>query len=98
MWFFLELEDEVFIGDIASWESVDLPTTRVIEFEKNIIWLSKHKNIANLKVILTYFAEQGKTTTINIQTNPYNIREALFTMSTKNFDVWTDNLVIEITH
>lgn len=93
---FIELEDKEFIGDIAHWEEKNLPTERVTEFERNIIWLCNQRSITDLKVILTYFAEQGRTTITQIQTTAECIGEALYAMSNKNFDLWTDNLVIEI--
>lgn len=94
--YIIELKDELFIGDFEDWNEKNSPTDRIIEFSKNIKWLSSQKGVINLKVIITGFAEVGTTSKALIKVTRNDIVDGLYAMSTKNFDIWTDNLIIEV--
>lgn len=93
---FLELKDELFIGEFEEWELINKPTERIILFEDQIKWLSNSSDVLNLHIILTAFAEPENSSIKKITIESDKIREGLFSMSFHNYEIWADNLVIEI--
>ncbi|WP_411681649.1 hypothetical protein [Clostridium thailandense] len=91
-----ELKLYEFLGCFDEWQEVEKTPKIILDFVnilKSIIQCSKVKN---LKVILTNFAEEGLSTNEVVKINHKKIVEGLFLMSSKNFEVWTDNLILEI--
>lgn len=91
-----ELKFDEFLGYFDEWQAVEETPKLILYFAnilKNIIQCSK---VENLKVILTNFAEEGLSTNEVVKINNKKILEGLFLMSSKNFEVWTDNLILEL--
>lgn len=94
---FIELVDELFIGDFFYWKSeFEEPTKRVLDFVEQLVWLKNQKEISNLKLILTAFAEEDKTSNEIIKVRQNEILQGFSAMSSYYYEIWTDNLIIEI--
>lgn len=94
---FLELKNKTFIGEIEFWkEGENVPGQIVFEFIKNIEWLYSLDNITNLILIMTAFAEEGDTSNAVISVKKQGILKGLYSMSKYNYDIWVDNIVIQI--
>lgn len=94
---FIELKDVMFFGEIESWEvDSEIPTERIKSFAEQLNWIYNQKEISNLSLILTGFAEEGLSTDTVIKVSVENIINGLSVMSKYYFDIWTDNLVVEI--
>lgn len=94
---FIELMDVNFFGEIESWQAnVDMPTERIENFAEQLIWLFNQKEVSNLSLILTGFAEEGISSDKILKVTSDEIIKGIFAMSKYNFDIWTDNLILEI--
>lgn len=95
---FLELKDETFIGEIELWQdNTDMVLDeRVKLFVEQLIWLYNQVEVNNLSLILTVFAEEGFTSNGVLEVAPDKILKGILKMSKYNFDIWVDNLVLEI--
>lgn len=95
---FLELKDETFIGEIELWQdNTDMVLDeRVKLFVEQLIWLYNQVEVNNLSLILTAFAEEGFTSNGVLEVAPDKILKGILKMSKYNFDIWVDNLVLEI--
>lgn len=92
----LELKCDDFIGEFEDWEVLDKPPLQISQFANVIRNLTRKEEISSLKIFLTSFAEEGYSSNEIIKTKIEKIEEALFAMSKHYYDVWTDNLIIEI--
>jgi len=94
---FLELKNELFIGEIEFLQDESGAKQIVLDFVQNMQWLCFQKDISNLALIITAFAEKDYTSNTAIKVTSENILGGICTMSKYNYEVWTDNLIIEIT-
>lgn len=88
---------ENFIGELGMWEDINNIPKIVEDFIGVISVVVKDVNITNLKVILASFSEVNKTSNEEISVSAEDIAKGLFTMSKNYYDIWTDNLIINIT-
>lgn len=95
MEYFFELMYDEFLGEFEDWEEESNPPTLIQEFVSVLEKLIK-LGLINFKIFLTKFAEEGKTENTVIAINDSDIMKGLFYMSNHNYEVWTDNLIIEI--
>lgn len=93
---FIELKCDNFIGEFEDWELLEHPTEKILEFINAVKNIAKRSEIVNFKIILTGFAEEGYSSNEIIKVKLENINEGLFAMSKHYYDVWTDNLIVEI--
>lgn len=94
---FIELKDETFLGEIESWKVLsEEPNERIKTFAEQLNWLLLQNEIDNLTLILTGFAEPEFTSNTVIKVNSMEILNGISTMSKYYFDVWTDNLIMNI--
>lgn len=94
--YFIELKDELFIGEFEDWEKIGNVPDRIKKFEDQIKQLTDIREVSNIKIIITAFAEMNSTSNTEIVVCRDDILKGLFSMSDKNYDVWTDNLIIAI--
>jgi hypothetical protein len=93
---FVELKDDNFMGEFEDWVEQDSPPRAVRKFIEEIEVLLEIHMVKNVRIMLTFFAEEGTTTIENISVSRDDIKNGLFSMSKHNFEVWTDNLVLGI--
>jgi len=93
---FIELFNQEFIGEFEEWDKKDDPSPLAKEFAASVKWLYEQKNIYNLKVIFTLFAEEGKTKDGVVKSDIDNIINVCHLLSHYNFGERFDNLIIEI--
>ena len=94
---FIELKDETFFGEIELWNfDEEEPSDRIQKVSEILFWLKSQDGIGDVSFILTGFAEEGVSTTDIIKVNSTKIVKGISMMSKYSFDVWTDNLIIEI--
>ena len=94
---FMELKDDTFLGEIEFWKvDSEMPTERIKSFVEQLNWIYNQKEIYNLSLILTGFAEEEFSSNTVIKVSPEDITNAISAMSKYYFDIWTDNLVVEI--
>lgn len=94
---FIELKDITFFGEIESWQvDDDMSIDRIKSFAEQLIWIFNQKEVSNLSLMLTGFAEEGITSDKVIKVTPDEIVKGISAMSKFYFDIWTDNLIIEI--
>ena len=93
----MELKDDTFLGEIEFWKvDSEMPTERIKSFVEQLNWIYNQKEIYNLSLILTGFAEEEFSSNTVIKVSPEDITNAISAMSKYYFDIWTDNLVVEI--
>ncbi|OPX42548.1 hypothetical protein CLHUN_35150 [Ruminiclostridium hungatei] len=93
---FIELKDDEFMGEFEDWEELDNPPRKIGDFIREINSLIDSNVIQRVTIMLTLFAEEGTTAVENIEVSKNNIKKGLYSMSKHNFEVWTNNLVLEI--
>lgn len=94
---FIELKDITFFGEIESWQvDDDMSIDRIKSFAEQLIWIFNQKEVSNLSLMLTGFAEEGISSDKVIKVTPDEIVKGISAMSKFYFDIWTDNLIIEI--
>jgi len=94
---FIELSDVTFLGDIEIWkDNFEKPSKRIKDFAEQILWLKNKKKVTNLNLILTGFAEKGCSSDTVIKVKSDEIIKGISVMSKYYFDIWTDNLIMEI--
>ncbi len=93
---YIELGMENFIGELDMWEDINNPSKIVERLIEVISAVAKNTDIRKLKVILASFSEVNKTSDEEISTSPEDIAKGLFTMSKNYYDIWADNLIINI--
>lgn len=91
-----ELKWDEFLGYFDEWQEDGETPKPIIDFANVLKSVMKCSKVSNLRVILTNFAEEGLSTNEVIKVKDKKIIEGLYLMSSKNFEVWTDNLVLEI--
>lgn len=91
---FIELVNLNFLSKIEDWDG-DNAINEILEFEKDIKWIYQLKEINKFKVILTWLAEQGQTSDMVAKITSDKFLDTLFIMSDLNYNIWTDNLIIE---
>ncbi|MCT4566492.1 MAG: hypothetical protein N4A68_19535 [Maledivibacter sp.] len=93
---FIEFKCDNFIGEFEDWESLEHPTEKILKFANAVENIARRSEINNFRIILTSFAQEGYSSNETIKVKVDNIQEGLFSMSKHYYDVWTDNLIIEI--
>lgn len=93
---FIEFKCDNFIGEFEDWELLERPTEKILKFINAVENIARRSEVLNLRIILTGFAEVGYSSNEIIKVKLENIREGLFAMSKHSYDVWTDNLIVEI--
>lgn len=91
---FIELVNLNFLSKIEDWDGNNA-INEILEFEKDIKWIYQLKEINKFKVILTWLAEQGQTSDMVAKITLNKFLDTLFIMSDLNYNIWTDNLIIE---
>ena len=91
---FIELVNLNFLSKIEDWDGNNA-INEILEFEKDIKWINQLKEINRFKVILTWLAEQGQTSDMVAKITSNKFLDTLFIMSDLNYNIWTDNLIIE---
>lgn len=94
--YFIELKDELFIGEFEDWESVEDVPDRIKLFEEQIKQLNSINEVYNIKIIITILAEMGHTSNTELMVEISDVLNGLFGMSDRNYDIWTDNLIISL--
>jgi hypothetical protein len=94
--YFFELKYDDFMGEFEDWKYLDKPTLMIQQFIDRIGELYALFQIKRLVVILTNFAEKGETKDLHINITKWNINKGMFSMSSHNYEVWADNLILEI--
>ncbi|WP_432663390.1 hypothetical protein R9X47_22765 [Wukongibacter baidiensis] len=93
---FVELECDNFIGEFEDWEDMIHPPEKIKTFANTVSDLIRNGKIKDTKIILTSFAQFGYSSNEKIEVKAKDIIEGLFSMSKHFYDVWTDNLIIEL--
>jgi hypothetical protein len=91
-----ELKWDEFLGYFDEWQENEETPKPILDFTNILQNIIQCSTIINLKVILTNFAEEGLSTNEVIKISDKKVIEGLFLMSSKNFEIWTDNLILEI--
>lgn len=94
--YFVELKDDNFMGEFEDWIEMEKPPERIENFAREVDLLLKSEKLINVRIILTFFAEEGTTIIDKISISKESLREGLYSMSKHNFEVWANNLVLEI--
>ncbi|RDU22652.1 hypothetical protein [Anaerosacchariphilus polymeriproducens] len=94
--YFIELKFDNFMGEFEDWEQLDKPPILINQFIETAYKMVDSEGISNIKIILTSFAEEERTTNEVMVVEKSHIREGLYIMSKHNFEVWVDNLILEI--
>lgn len=92
-----ELKNDTFLGNLDEWLNIsDNPPKSVSNFIEVIRTVYKSKNIFNLTIILTSFAQYGKTSDQVFDISIDEIEYYLFLMSFNSHSPTIDNLILHI--
>ena len=94
--YFIEFANKEFSGEFEDWLVYDTPPVMVIKFADAISLLLKDNNLKEFKIFISLFSETGVSTNHSVPVSSNDILSALFLMSKNNFDVWVDNLIINV--
>ena len=96
--YFLEFFNPDFIGFITEdWMEPNNPPKEVSIFIESITKLILDNQLKNAKLYISRFAEKGLTEDFFTCSSLETSVDKLFFMSNAYYDVWCDNLIIEIT-
>ena len=90
-----ELVNDEFLGDFDDWKEIDCIPNSIQDFILEITKVVEF-GAEDLKVILTNFAERGKTSDFHTCVKVSELKKALHYMSHSNYEVWTDNLIVKV--
>ena len=93
---FVELKCDNFIGEFEDWEDIMYPPDKILTFANTVCYLINNGKIKDTKIILTSFAQRGYSSNEVIKVKVEDIIKGLFSMSKHSYDVWADNLIIEL--
>lgn len=94
---FYELENDLFLGEIDDWLTInDEPPKLVFDFINRICQLHRNEAIYNLTIILTSFAQAGKTLEQVYDISIDEFRCKLFLMSFNSDVSVIDSLILNI--
>lgn len=91
-----ELKSDDFFRNFNKWKDKANVPNIMRDFADILTEMAVHSKITNFKVILCSYAEKGDSTDEIIKIDHEHILEGLFFMSVNNFEVLTDNLILEI--
>ncbi|MBD1228806.1 hypothetical protein [Xenorhabdus griffiniae] len=94
--YFIDFVDKTFAGEFEDWKEYENPTKRIIEFSDAIQKFISMNKLTHVKLFISFFAEKDISDDHCEKIKCSNLLEALFLMSKSNFDIWVDNLIIEI--
>ncbi|WP_033577894.1 hypothetical protein [Dickeya chrysanthemi] len=94
--YFIELYNKEFCGEFEDWFFLEEPPKLIVDFVDVIRFFIKKNNINHMRLMISFFAEKGVSTNFYSTVNYNDIFSGLFLMSKNNFDVWTDNLILEL--
>ncbi|MFT2796423.1 hypothetical protein [Serratia sp. N21D137] len=95
--YFIEFVNKEFSGEFEDWVDFDNPPKVIIDFACEIKNFAIINDLSNVKIFLTFFAEKGITKDHVVSCEPNDLLHAFFMMSKNNFDIWVDNLIIDLT-
>lgn len=94
--YFIEFANQEFSGEFEDWLVYDTPPLMVIKFADAISLFLSNNNLKDFKIFISFFSEIGVSTNHSVSVSSNDILSALFLMSKNNFDVWVDNLIINV--
>lgn len=92
----IELKNSEFLGEFEDWEDIENTPKAIQNFAECLNQIRKYSQIVDLKVIISHFAEIGASSKEVINVDADNVLNGLYLMSSKNYDVWTDNLILKL--
>jgi hypothetical protein len=92
----IDFIDENFVGEFEDWEEYEKPPKRILDFSNVIEKFILINELKNVRLFISFFAEEGRSDDHYEKIKCSDLLETLFLMSRHNFDVWVDNLIIEI--
>ncbi|MFG1173012.1 hypothetical protein AAFN90_05355 [Erwiniaceae bacterium CAU 1747] len=94
--YFIEFTNQEFSGEFEEWLVYDTPPLMVIKFADAISLFLSNNNLKGFKIFISFFSENGVSTNHSVSVSSNDILPALFLMSKSNFDVWMDDLIINV--
>ncbi|NEN76061.1 hypothetical protein F9B74_06965 [Pelistega sp. NLN82] len=95
--YFIEFYNSEFISFITEdWIELNKPPKEVTIFIELIKEIISDNKLKNIKIYVCLFAQKGLTTDFLTKSSLDRLKDKLFFMSNHYFDIWTDNLIIEI--
>lgn len=94
--YFIELANQEFSSEFEEWLVYDAPPLMMIKFADAISLFLNNNNLKDFKIFISFFSESGISTNHSVSVSTNDIMPALFLMSKNNFDVWVDNLIINV--
>lgn len=94
---FIELSSTSFYGEVETWNvNSEEPAKCIKDFAEQLIWLNSQNDISDLRLILTGFAEEDYSSDTMIEVKATDILKSIGAMSIYYYDIWADNLIIQI--
>ncbi|MBD2797165.1 hypothetical protein ID856_11540 [Xenorhabdus sp. 18] len=94
--YFIDFVDKTFSGEFEDWKEYEKPTKRIIDFNDAVQKFISVNKLTHVRLFISFFAEKGLSDNHHEKIKCSDLLDALFLMSKNNFDVWVDNLIIEI--
>ncbi|WP_411704764.1 hypothetical protein [Edaphovirga cremea] len=94
--YFIELFNQEFSGEFEDWLVYDAPPLLILQFVDAMNLFISANDFKDFKIFISFFSESGVSTNHSLLVNSSELLTALFLMSKNNFDVWADNLIINI--
>ncbi|MDX7989472.1 hypothetical protein FE392_19665 [Xenorhabdus sp. 12] len=94
--YFIDFIDKTFSGEFEDWKEYETPTKRIIDFTDAVQKFISVNKLTHVRLFISFFAEEGLSDNHYEKIKQSNLLKALFLMSKNNFDLWVDNLIIEI--
>lgn len=94
--YFIEFYNKEFCGEFEDWFFLEEPPKLIGDFVDAIMDFINRNNIDYMRLFISFFAEKEVSTDFSSRVDFDDVLSGLFLMSKNNFDVWVDNLILNL--
>lgn len=96
----VEILDLEFLGEFEEWKDISEPPAKIIKLVDAIERIKEDNNIEELKLIIVSSASEDKEfdNILETETGIQDLKNNLFLMSSWNFDIKLDTLILKISN